>query len=119
HDALPIYIILAWFGSKTGNSQYVEKEKFLQEPQHMGKLHRLGGAGLVWLSQFEATEEHAPPLAWKGEGINPIVILRDAENNYYFGGKGGRATVSHGYMDAGSFVWELDGVRWVDRKSVV
>lgn len=106
-------IILAWFGSKTGNSQYVEKEKFLQEPQHMGKLHRLGGAGLVWLSQFEATEEHAPPLAWKGEGINPIVILRDAENNYYFGGKGGRATVSHGNMDAGSFVWELDGVRWV------
>lgn len=106
-------ITLAWFGSKTGNPLYVERERFMQPAAEMGKLHRLGGAGLVWLSQFEADEEKALPLAWKGEGINPIVIMRDGKENYYFGGKGGRATVSHGNMDAGSFIWELDGVRWV------
>tara|TARA_A100001037_G_scaffold293388_1_gene309932 strand:+ start:366 stop:671 length:306 start_codon:yes stop_codon:yes gene_type:complete len=33
-------------------------------------------------------------------------------NQYYFGGKGGRGTVSHGNMDGGSLVFELDGVRW-------
>lgn len=109
-------ITLAWFGTKTGNPLYIEKEKFMQPAEEMGKLHRIGGAGLVWLSQFEATDEESLPLAWKGEGINPIVIMRDgkdSEESYYFGGKGGRATVSHGNMDAGSFIWELDGVRWV------
>lgn len=109
-------ITLAWFGTKTGNPLYIEKEKFMQPAKDMGKLHRIAGAGLVWLSQFEASEEQPLPLAWKGEGINPIVIMRDGkdrEDSYYFGGKGGRATVSHGNMDAGSFIWELDGVRWV------
>lgn len=106
-------VILAWFGTQTGNPLYIEKERFMQPVEAMGKLHRIGGAGLVWLSQFESREEKALPLAWKGEGINPIVILRDGQDNYYFGGKGGRATVSHGNMDAGSFIWELNGIRWV------
>jgi hypothetical protein len=82
----------------------------------MGKLPRLAGAGLVWLSQFESKKEVKLPTAWKGEGDNPIVIFTGNENNerqYYFGGKGGRATISHGNMDAGSFIFELDGIRWV------
>ncbi len=33
-------------------------------------------------------------------------------NHYYFGGKGGRGMVNHGNMDAGSFIFELNGVRW-------
>ena len=37
--------------------------------------------------------------------------MRDGED-YYFGGKGGKGTVSHGNLDAGSFIWELNGVRW-------
>lgn len=56
------------------------------------------------------------PTAWKGEGDNPIVIFTGGENDprsFYFGGKGGRATTSHGNMDAGSFIFELNGVRWV------
>jgi hypothetical protein len=56
------------------------------------------------------------PTAWKGDGSNPIVVFKGDENdthNYYFGGKGGRATTSHGNMDAGSFIFELNGVRWV------
>ncbi len=109
-------ITLAWFGTKTGNPLYVEKEKFMQPAEDMGKLSRIAGAGLVWLSQFEAREEKKLPLAWKGDGTNPIVVFRgekEGPDSYYFGGKGGRATISHGNMDAGSFIWELDGVRWV------
>lgn len=105
-------ITLAWFAEKTGNPLYLEKEKFMQNSEDMGKLSRISGAGLVWLSQFEAKNENKLPLAWKGQGSNPIVILR-GEGDYYFGGKGGKATVSHGNMDAGSFIWELDGIRWV------
>ncbi|MBD3628784.1 heparinase II/III family protein [Cyclobacterium sp.] len=109
-------IILAWFGTKTGNPLYIEKEKLLQNPAAMGKLHRVAGAGLIWLAQFEASDKESLPTAWKGDGANPIVIFRDdsdAPDSYYFGGKGGKATISHGNMDAGSFIWELNGVRWV------
>lgn len=108
-------VTLAWFAQHTGNAMYLEKEKFMQSPDDMGKLPRLAGAGLVWLSQFESRDQTKLPLAWKGEGHNPVVIFRGGESDarqYYFGGKGGRATVSHGNMDAGSFIFELDGVRW-------
>ncbi len=109
-------IILAWFGTETGNPLYLEKDKFLQPVADMGKLHRIAGAGLVWLAQFEASESEGLPTAWKGDGANPLVLFRDdseAPDAYYFGGKGGKATISHGNMDAGSFIWEIDGVRWV------
>lgn len=108
-------ITLAWFAKQTGNPLYLEREKFLLPAEDMGKLSRLAGAGLVWLSQFEQKNETQLPLAWKGDGENPVVIFRGGDQDprkYYFGGKGGRATISHGNMDAGSFIFELDGVRW-------
>jgi hypothetical protein len=109
-------IVLAWFGAKTGNKTFFETERFLRPAEDMGKLSRLGGAALVWLSQYEEKGEEKMPTAWKGDGSNPIVVFRGDENDprtYYFGGKGGRATTSHGNMDAGSFIFELNGIRWV------
>jgi len=111
-------ITLAWFAAKSGNSNFFEKERFLRNPEEMGKLGRLSGAGLVWLAQYKdkGVSETPTPTAWKGEGSNPIVIFTGAENDpqqYYFGGKGGRGLVNHGNMDAGSFIFELNGVRWV------
>ncbi len=107
---------LAWFATKSGNSAFFEKERFLRNPEEMGKLTRLTGAALVWLAQFEPSRSEPIPSSWKGEGANPIVIFNGGENDpnqYYFGGKGGRGTVNHGNMDAGSFIFELDGIRWV------
>ncbi len=109
-------VILAWFATKTGNSAFFEKDRFLMPAEEMGKLSRLGGASLVWLSQYEEKADVKMPHAWKGDGSNPLVVFKGDENdqhNYYFGGKGGRATTSHGNMDAGSFIFELNGVRWV------
>lgn len=109
-------ITLAWFAAKTGNPIYFEKERFLSPAEDMGKLARYAGAGLVWLSQFQQKETIPPPSAWKGEGANPIVFFKGDQNDpygYYFGGKGGRGTVNHGNMDSGSFIFELNGVRWV------
>ena len=108
-------LTLAWFAAKTGNRTYFERERFLRDPQEMGKLARHAGAGLVWLAQFEEETEASLPLAWKGEGDNPVAVFRGGEDDprqYYFGSKGGRGSVNHGNMDAGSFVFELDGVRW-------
>lgn len=109
-------LTLAWFAAQTGNEIYFEKERFLRDPETMDRLTRHAGAGLVWLAQFNGDNEKDLPRAWKGEGANPIVIFRGEEDDpgqYFFGGKGGRGTVNHGNMDAGSFVFELDGVRWV------
>jgi len=109
-------IPLAWFAAQTGNSIYLKKDDYLHSPESCGKLPRTSGAGLVWLSEFQAKKETTLPLAWKGDGTNPIAIFRGGENDphqYYFGGKGGKSTSSHGNMDAGSFIFELNGVRWV------
>ena len=109
-------VVLAWFAKQTGNQLYLDKDKFLMSPESMGKLSRFAGPGLVWLSQFKPKDQSNLPLVWKGDGSNPIVIFRGGKedpSNYYFGGKGGRANLSHGNMDAGSFVFELNDVRWV------
>jgi len=96
--------------------QRLFEERFLLPPGEMGKLSRLAGAALVWIAQYEEKGEEKVPTAWKGGGSNPVVIFRGEKgdpHNYYFGGKGGRGTVNHGNMDGGSFVFELNGVRWV------
>ncbi|MBC8767178.1 heparinase II/III family protein [Arenibacter sp. BSSL-BM3] len=108
-------ITLAWFASKTGNKAFFEEDRFLAPAEGMGKLARNAGAGLVWVSQFKEKDDQKTPLAWKGDGDNPIVIFKSVANDphqYYFGGKGGRGTVNHGNMDGGSFIFELNGVRW-------
>lgn len=106
---------LAWFASKTGNSTFFEKERFLKPPEAMGKLSRLAGVALVWMAQYEKRGAVTVPSTWKGDGANPVVFFtggKEDPHHYYFGGKGGRGSVNHGNMDAGSFVFELDGVRW-------
>ncbi len=106
---------LAWFAAKTGNKTFFEKDLFLISPEEMGKMSRLAGVSLVWMAQYEEKSEVSIPTAWKGDGANPVVFFTGDENDphqYYFGGKGGRGTVNHGNMDGGSFVFELNGVRW-------
>ena len=108
-------ITLAWFAKETGDQLYLEKNRFLKPPENMGGLSRLAGAGLVWLAEFPPSKNTPLPLSWIGDGSNPIVVFRGSDNDphkYYFGGKGGRGNLNHGNLDAGSFVFELDGVRW-------
>jgi len=108
-------VTLAWFATKTGNKRFLETEKFLLGPEQGGRTSRLAGLSMVWIAQFEETSEEDLPTEWKADGSNPIVFFHGGANDpnqYYFGGKGGRGGVSHGNMDGGSFVFELDGVRW-------
>jgi hypothetical protein len=107
---------LAWFAAKSSNTHFFETERFLQAAENKRRLERLDGAALAWITQYSPDRrQQALPTAWKGEGNNPIVIFKgelDDPHRYYFGGKGGQAKTSHGNMDAGSFVFELNGVRW-------
>lgn len=107
-------LTLAWFAMKTQNELFFERKRLLRAPAEMGKLPRYAGAALVWLAQYEAKASTEAPTSFKGDGSNPIVIFYDHKdpNQYYLGAKGGRGTVNHGNMDGGSFIFELNGVRW-------
>jgi hypothetical protein len=103
---------MTWFAAKTGDGLYFD-EKFYGNPENAG---RLAGVGLVWLAQFNQEKVSELPNAWYGNGKNPVAVFRggdDDPNQFYLGAKGGKAHLSHGNMDAGTFVFELDGVRWV------
>lgn len=107
---------LAWFAAETGNKAFFEQKRFMLPPQDMRKLGRTDAIALIWISQYKESEDKELPLIWKGAGTNPIVIFRGKKSNprkFYFAAKGGKATLNHGNMDAGSFVFELDGIRWV------
>ena len=69
---------------------------------------------LLWLKPEHLAEQTPMPLAWGGDGPNPLSFWRTAwtPDAVWVGAKGGRATLSHGHMDAGSFVLEAGGVRW-------
>ena len=106
---------LSWFAAKTGNKTFLDEKYFLTSPEEIKNFSRLAGAGLVWTAQFSEKVTTSLPTAWKGGGANPVVIFTGGEKNFngfYFGGKGGRGTVNHGNMDGGSFIFELNGVRW-------
>jgi hypothetical protein len=55
------------------------------------------------------------PDTWWGGGLEPVAVLRDRKNDpdaFFLAAKGGMAGDNHGNMDAGSFIFELDGIRW-------
>lgn len=109
-----ITVNLMWFATHTGNALYYDKSYFTDTSDDRRRQY-FDGPALVWLSQFEPVKTEHLPTIWKGEGINPLVIFRgdkDDPNMYYLGAKGGKASNNHGNMDAGSFIFELDGVRW-------
>ena len=101
-------VLLSWFAARTGDELFLDR-KSLSEPKNLG---RLAGPGLVWLSQYEKNKSGTLSMEWHGKGRNPVAIFRDRANDFYLATKGGSASISHGNMDAGSFIFELKGVRW-------
>ena len=111
--------IFTWFAMKTGNPLFFDSSYFEAHPEDPRSRGGFSGPALIWLSQYKPGEYKPIPLIWKGDGKNPVVIFRGGENNpennpemFYLGAKGGQADLGHGNMDAGSFIFELDGVRW-------
>jgi hypothetical protein len=75
---------------------------------------RFAPLAALWWPERRA-EAPRLPLAWSGDGRNPIVVFRDSwtsRTSSYLALKGGAANLNHAHMDAGSFVYESDGVRW-------
>lgn len=125
-DALPRRLslpALTWFGRHYDEPWLtcVEADHYaraLREPlpPAPSEEHRLFALGLLWINpaHLESPAATPPSLSWSGQGPNPIALWRDVwtDNTTWVGAKGGRAALSHGHIDAGSFVFETGGVRW-------
>lgn len=71
----------------------------------------------LYASKIETENILRPaPGYYSGHGNNPIFTARgdysSSETDWYLGVKGGKASNNHGHADAGSFVFDRDGVRW-------
>jgi hypothetical protein len=104
---------LIWFAKELADPTLYLPELLAYVFDAKDKIRRAAPFSLIWLAEYTGGEDGRMPEVWTGGGPNPVFTLRDEEETSYFlAGKGGRASVNHGNQDAGSFVFELDGVRW-------
>ena len=114
-----------WFAAKTGDPSrvwlersYVENlpEDFMDKVGLYFTEHRLLPALMVFGSRLDMSRPVQPDEHFRVyEGKTPLFIYREgwsSKEDAYLGIKGGSPMTSHAHMDAGSFVYEYDGVRW-------
>lgn len=104
-------LLLAWFAAKSGDALYFNRS-FFENPSQTGRFTALG---LLWLARYTDGKKSELTRAWHGKGPNPVAVFRgekEEPQSFFLAVKGGCADISHGNMDAGSFVFDLDGVRW-------
>ncbi len=91
----------------------IEEDKNIPHA-HQGKFFPLH---LIWLPSPVSGKVASFPLDTCWKGVQPIAVFReswDSADGMFMAIKGGLAEVSHGHMDIGSFVFESDGVRWIE-----
>ena len=98
-----------WFARQTGDaSRFIEAGKIPND--------RLLPVYMIFASGLDLSKSNLPKRrAWFCGGIAPLFIYRggwSSADDTYFAIKGGRAGSNHAHMDAGSFIYEYDGVRW-------
>ena len=113
------YLTVSWFASGKGRPVYVDKTTIHKALIYDINRHKnpsgILAPALTWLWNYPKQHNAELPGLYLSRGTNPIAILypsTDEKRQFYLGVKGGSASVHHGHMDAGSFVFELDKVRW-------
>jgi hypothetical protein len=97
---------LAWFDHQRLQAMLAEEQD--------GRRSRFLPLLLLWWDGKPAAKPRQP-LGWKGEGINPVAVFRTSWTDpgaAFLAVKAGTPSANHGHMDAGSFIYEADGVRW-------
>jgi oligo-alginate lyase len=87
------------------------KREMIRKQQ--GLSDRFAPLSVLWWPT--KTGGSALPTSFSGQGAQPLAIWRSSwsdPNAWWFSIKAGGAAHSHAHMDAGSFVLELDGLRW-------
>ncbi|MBE9461516.1 heparinase II/III family protein [Dyadobacter subterraneus] len=106
-----------WFASKLEDPLLLWNERiFLTKEKLAQNTDRLLPALMLWGQNIDIEKISAPKnRIWTGAGKNPVALIRSSwtdPNAIFVGIKGGSPSVTHGHMDAGSFVLEADGIRW-------
>lgn len=114
--------ILLWFTRQWEEYQYFSERAFNRKiPQKINPTthySRYSPIAFLWLLDVlvDKKESEFPlPRFWTGQGTNPVAVIRSPgveTPSYYLGIKGGSASVNHGNMDAGSFIYERDEIMW-------
>ncbi len=113
--------LLAWFSKRNGAGvDPGALQQLLIEGQGNPRLirgARFLGIHILHLSMMDMDKpaQFSWPDTWWGGGLEPVAVLRDRKNDpdaFFLAAKGGMAGDNHGNMDAGSFIFELDGIRW-------
>ena len=108
----------AWMATRTGDPSvlYPELAFFRDKGFAMGDTDRLLPIFLISCSKIDFSAIKAPYYnTYHCSGLEPLFMYRcgwDSTDDTYFGVKGGRAADNHGHIDAGSFVFESDGICW-------
>lgn len=106
-----------WFADKLKDPSllYIEKNYLLASTFNIN-ANRLFPAAMLWANGVTLQSIHEPEKkTWNGKGGNEVTMMRtdwQKGKGIYVGFKGGSPSVSHGHMDAGSFVLDANGVRW-------
>ncbi len=90
------------------------KDRTLPTAQTRRSMDRLFPLILLWLPSELPTATPSLPSVQRLGGRVPVGVMRRASKNHssFASMKGGRSCDHHGHMDAGSFVYDSDGIRW-------
>ncbi len=121
YNSLAHFGLLAWFTERSGPGVDMETyqallKKELSEPRQV-RSTRFFSTHFLDLTRLDqkGAARFTCPEVWIAGGGEPVGVFRDPENapgSFFLAAKGGMASDNHGNMDAGSFILELDGVRW-------
>lgn len=106
-----------WFAEKKNNPSLVYPDwvQLLESNFSINEL-RLLPLIPIFASRLILEDICEPTLKiWSGKGTTPVFMYRggwDNASDTYLGIKGGSPSIPHAHMDAGSFVYEKDGIRW-------
>ena len=109
--------LLGWFAAERGDMGCIYDDfRSLEKGAIRIEERRLLPVGMFFLSRCDLINV-APPKSdfFVGDGKQPLFVYRSgwgSKKDTYLAAKGGSASLSHGHMDAGSFIYEWGGVRW-------
>ncbi|HEX6070243.1 MAG TPA: heparinase II/III family protein [Longimicrobiaceae bacterium] len=115
---------LQWFASRYDRADWLlfEREEMstyltsAAAKEVAGSGARLLPLALIWMADQPADAPTRMGLSWVGTGEIPVAMHRTSWTDpdaVFVGIKAGFAAGPHGQMDAGSFVLDADGERWV------
>ena len=103
-----------WFARQLNDASIVAVDELFIKNKKVLNV-RLLPTYMIFGSALDFSKSQLPRSTWVNHGETPVFVYRsgwESSDDTYFAIKGGRASTGHAHMDAGSFIYEKDGVRW-------